>query len=215
LEKNVASYKWQIKDLEFKFDNFSGKEVNIDEWGKIGHVKVDGIRDLSTIFYSDGSTKEDRNHSKSLKNALRVAEIELEKYPSRPSWKDYDLSNRPAAEAITRLLLKSYYKLEDLITFESVQGSGSHSGRKAVIIDTENQEDREECRKIANRYIKDCEKKSLTPIIADAVIKIKEESMKSRYKKETIHNWIKDLFPEESRKPGRKPGWQERKAKNK
>jgi len=62
--------------------------------------------------------------------------------------------------------------------------------------------DRVKAEEIADKYIKDCESKGATPRIYEAKELIKKK-LSAEYKgKHTIHNWIKGLFPEESRKEG-------------
>ena len=69
--------------------------------------------------------------------------------------------------------------------------------------DSPEREDKEGARMIADRYINDC--KNLAPSIKEAVDKVKMDLTKGLYQDQTIHNWIMDLFPPESRKPGRRP----------
>ena len=65
------------------------------------------------------------------------------------------------------------------------------------------QQDKQAALDIAEKYIHEC--KNRIPSIKDAVIIVKQKCTKSMYKNKTIHDWIKNLFPSESRKPGRRP----------
>ena len=65
------------------------------------------------------------------------------------------------------------------------------------------QEDKWDAREAAEKYIRGCKKESV-PSIKEAVAKVKAKLKKS-YQDKTIRNWIKDLFPTDSRKPGRRP----------
>ena len=52
-------------------------------------------------------------------------------------------------------------------------------------------------------YITQQNTKKKPPVIKDAVELIQKKLIKGKYKDRTIHDWIKDYFPDESRKPGR------------
>lgn len=62
-----------------------------------------------------------------------------------------------------------------------------------------------EARKIVKVYVDDCGSRGSVPSIKDAVDLVKERYTKELYANRTIHNWVKGLFPDESRKPGRRP----------
>lgn len=65
------------------------------------------------------------------------------------------------------------------------------------------QEDRKGAVAIAEKYIALCVGNGVTPRIYEAVEIIKRELTRNMYKDKTIHDWIKDCFPPDSRKPGR------------
>jgi hypothetical protein len=69
---------------------------------------------------------------------------------------------------------------------------------------TDRQKDIGQAKAIANKYRADCESEGVTPRIYIAVKLIKKEGKLSReYKgKHTIHDWIKEDFPPESRRQG-------------
>lgn len=69
---------------------------------------------------------------------------------------------------------------------------------------TPDQEKKYDAREIAKKYIDGCKKGSV-PSIKEAIAKVKAKLAGSHYTEDTIRNWIKDLFPPESRKPGRRP----------
>lgn len=69
---------------------------------------------------------------------------------------------------------------------------------------TPDQEKKYDAREIAKKYIDGCKKGSV-PSIKEAVAKVKAKLAGSHYTEDTIRNWIKDLFPPESRKPGLRP----------
>jgi len=133
----------------------------------------------------------------------------------------------PTAEKISQLIFRHF----DVKELENKYGTPPHrlfSGpselditeRHEVVGNTTSPQKRpdQECREkaieIAVQYIKDCETGKKFPVITECVMMVKREYTKEQYKDNTIHNWIKDLFPEESRKPGRKPRWRDRQGKN-
>jgi hypothetical protein len=135
LEKQAVSYKRDMNNLEKKYNGFNGAIICIDEWGKKMHWNVDGIRDLDTIFYSDGSTKEARAGYESLKEALQKTEKGLQKYPSRPSWKDYELPKGSiAARSVIDSLLNSYFKLEDFFELKNQKKQGVEAQDPEIFI---------------------------------------------------------------------------------
>jgi hypothetical protein len=124
-----------------------------------------------------------------------------------------------AAEFITKL--KSFrFKHQDVIDFEKCKGlliekqndspfsSTSEkiavSGSKVIraIKQTPSQQDKQKSIEIAQEYIQGCD--NSVPSIKEAVDLVINKQTKSLYKSNTIHNWIKNIFPPESRKPGRR-----------
>lgn len=62
--------------------------------------------------------------------------------------------------------------------------------------------DKENARKIVNKYIEECKNEGEVPRIFKA-IKLMNGKLSGEYKgKHTIRDWIKDLFPKESRRQG-------------
>ena len=62
------------------------------------------------------------------------------------------------------------------------------------------QKDKAKAEKLANKYIADCKSNGKTARIYEAKELIKNNLSKTYTGKHTIHDWIKELFPEESRK---------------
>lgn len=121
-------------------------------------------------------------------------------------------------EALTFLeVIKSFrFKYQDVIGFEQNHGicliEQQNKIAPTIIMTmkapvkkklTPAQQDKEIARQITDVYLQDCLRQKSLPSIKAAVDLVKERHMKKLYADQTIHDWIKDLFPPESRKPGR------------
>lgn len=98
------------------------------------------------------------------------------------------------------------FLISDVEEFERENGITPHGIKKSSGSSklTDRQKDIGQATAIANKYRADCESKGKIPRIYVAVKLIEKEGKLSReYKgKHTIHDWIKEDFPPESRKAG-------------
>lgn len=135
LEYMVWTYKRELKKLEEYFHEFRGTIISRDEWRKLNSMSEANVKP-TTAFYSDGSTTEARDYYKDIKNRLQQTERDLQKYPSRPLWKDADFHKEGISpNSIKKLLLNAYYKLDDILKFEILhkhitltETDGNHAG---------------------------------------------------------------------------------------
>lgn len=109
--------------------------------------------------------------------------------------------------ALTALLPVLLFRLDDVEAWKTNQAAAlppvKTSADKLVRL-TPVQDDKWNAREIAEKYIRGY--KGPTPSIKEAVDIVKLElNGQKPYTEKTIRKWIKDLFPPESRKPGRRP----------
>ncbi len=217
-KRNILIYKDEIHQLEEDYDGFTGHVISANEFCiRFPDRKPDKINP-ERIFFSDGSCSLYRKAYDWKKKEVERLENELNKYPDRPSWINYELpEGYRARRFVIKILLNAHYKSTDIFDIEKNIGSSqlfiskSNSKKSPSDLDKE----KENAIGIAKKHIKDCKSKDETPVIADGVMLVKEHITKSRYKDRTIHDWIKPYYPSESRKPGRKPNWRNRVSKKK
>ena len=104
-------------------------------------------------------------------------------------------------DEVTKLI----FRISDVEAYEKKDGITPQSkyGRKPANTKMMTREkDKNKARQIADRYIKDCCNRGDTPFIHKAIELIKDKLSREYKDKKTIRNWIKDLFPEESRRQG-------------
>ena len=104
-------------------------------------------------------------------------------------------------DEITKLI----FHISDIEEYENKNGikPKSKDGRKQTNTKmTDLERDRNIAKKIAQEYIKDCDNRRDIPYIYKAVELIKDKLSREYRDKKTIHNWIKELFPKESREQG-------------
>jgi hypothetical protein len=106
---------------------------------------------------------------------------------------------------VTREVTKFIFRISDIEKYEVKNGITPRlkdGHRKTVNKMTIIKIDKNKAKEIAEQYIKDCENRGNTPFIYKAKKLIEGELSRDYKDKKTIHNWIKELFPKESRRQG-------------
>lgn len=130
---------------------------------------------------------------------LKKLKDELANIHDINSWTNYLLPDFPhESKSIIELLLNALYKVEDLNQFKKHQNRFGLLSKNLFL-----SEDREKSVELAKEYVRESIENGKIPRIVEAVKLIKENQFKNLYKDGTIHNWIKEFFPPESRRPGR------------
>lgn len=110
-----------------------------------------------------------------------------------------------------------FFKDDDIATFLAMNSNASDSVKTSsqqeisanLPVLREVQIYKAEARDMARKYIEKCTQEGKLPRIVEAKKELKLYFGKTGYTDQTYHDWIKDIFPPESRKPGRPPKTQD------
>lgn len=218
LPPEVIDIKTSIKILsdeidrqEKNFDGFRGIPIRLKEWRNL--TPESRIQECpGAKYYSDGSTDWIREGYENQKANLAIYKKELATYPDLPSWRNYDKhKDNYNLDSVILRLLTALFKREDIEAIEATSNGDHIGGIKASPKMRPVQKDKGEAIAIAKAHIAECCKKGMPPNIVDGINRVMERLTGDLYVVDTIRNWIKEEYPAESRTPGRKKGWKERK----
>jgi hypothetical protein len=195
--------KAYIESIEQKFPGI--QNANYRDWRVLNRNRqVDWDGRLEKISFPDGSDSEIREGYETAKAEFEYLEPIIKQYPNPPSWKGYKRPEKPKdINFVENLLLSSYYKSEDCLTFATLQRSESHPDYKNIPKKRPSQEAKEKAIKMAKEYLDKHRSQRKKPDIKDAIQRIQAKVVKNKYKDRTIDDWIREYFPKESRMPGR------------
>lgn len=206
LAKVLNRYLKLKADNESTEQKFSGiQKSNYKDWCKLHkNRQVDWDGQLVKIDFPDGSDSEIREKYETEKVELERLEPIVKRYTNIPSWEGYERPTKPKdIEFVENLLLNSYFKSEDCLKFELLHKNADCPTSKVIQQKRPSQKAKETAIIMAKEYIDKQETKKKTPVMKDAVQLIQKQLVKGKYKDDTIHDWIKEYFPDESRKKGR------------
>lgn len=213
IQTSIKILSDEIDRQEKKFDGFRGTPIRLKEWRNI--TPEPRIQECpGAKYYSDGSTDWIREGYENQKANLAIYKKEMATYTDLPSWRNYDEhKDNYNLDSVILRLLTALFKREDIEAIEAKSNIDHPGGIQTSPKMRRNQDDKRKAIEIAKAHVAACDKEGQIPILADGIDRVMNTNTNTSYRRKTIRDWIKTVYPPESRTPGRKEGWKERKEK--